>query len=141
MNKLMPLLVLAALLSACSLEIQGDGWENEAPADFAGYQFSSSSGGTEFVTLPQGVLAWCHRLRGDGDDSVSMTWTERTGSFAEGMAPFTVDETGLGNIDSYQAIEVAEGGEFLLEVESSGAQWDAAVTLPVNECPWEEGEG
>lgn len=134
LTPLLSVLAAAALLGSCSLETWGPGWENEAPEDFAGFQWHGDGDFAKTVSLPEGALAWCHRAT--GDEPAAMTWTAVSGEF--GQAPFDLDYPGGGGTtNAYQVFEVTKAGDFMLEVASSGTHWDAAVTLPVNVCPWD----
>ena len=123
----------AVSFAACSLETEGPGFENEAPEDFAGFQWRGDGDFTETVSLPQGVLAWCHRAI--GDSPITINWSEVTGEFAQ--TPIPVDHPGTGEISGYEAIEVTSAGKFALEIVTEGSAWDAAVSLPSNTCPWD----
>ena len=140
MKALLALSVALALgAAACTLEVEGPGWENEAPADFAAIERSGSGGGiSETVSLPSGVLAFCYRATGGGDGIFEADLVPAGGTFSESV-PIPISADGLGSSNGYQAFEAAEAGGFTLTATASdGVDWDLAVTLPVNKCPWDD---
>ena len=135
MKRIAVLISAVLLLGACSLEIEGPGWENEAPDDFAGFQWRGDGDFAKTVSLPAGVLAWCWWATRDGDGRFAFTWTEDTGSFAQlPIAPAA--EEGYGSSETFEAIEVTAAGNFTLTITASGVEWDASVKKHSNECPW-----